>query len=84
MCAYDIVYDMQYDTVYDVVYYIVYDIVYDIIYDEHRQIYSCCLAAAAKRWRFKVSTPLRLDSEALARHISSASSTEIFLGDTLP
>jgi hypothetical protein len=40
----------------------VYDIVYDIVYDSHRVIHSACLAAPAKRRRFKVSAPLRLDS----------------------
>ncbi len=73
--AYDIVYDMQYnivayDIVYDMQYNIVYDVVYDIVYDELQPIYSCCLSAAAKRRRFKVSAPLRLDSETLVLNIS--------------
>ena len=78
--AYDIVYDLQYNIVFDVVY----DVVYDIVCDEHQPMYSCCRAVAAKRRRFKVSAPLRLDSATLDHLISSASFTEIFLGDDLP
>ncbi len=66
--AYDIVYEMQYNIVYDVVYYVV----YNIVYVKHRPIYSCCLSAAAKRRRFKVAAPLRLDSETRARRIALA------------
>ncbi len=71
---------MQYNIVYDVVY----NVVYDVVYDEHESIYSCCLSAAAKRRRFKVSAPLRLDSETRDRRMSAASLTEIFLGNALP
>ena len=78
--TYDIVYEMQYNIVYDVVN----DVVYYIIYDKHRPIYSCCLSAAAKRRRFKVSAPLRLDSATRDCSTSSASFTEIFLGNALP
>ena len=78
--AYDIVYDVQYNIVFDALY----DVVFDIVTDERQPIYSCCRAAAAKRLRFKVSAPLRLDSETRDRSISSASFTEIFLGNALP
>jgi hypothetical protein len=78
--AYDIVYDMQYNIVFNVVY----DVVYDIVFDEHQPIYSCCRSAAAKRRRFKVSAPLRLDSATRDRRISWASFTVIFLGNALP
>ncbi len=78
--AYDIVYEMQNNIVYDVVN----DVVYNIVYVKHRPMYSCCLSAAAKRRRFKVAARLRLDSEARARRISSASFTRIFLGNALP
>ncbi len=79
--AYYIVYEVQYNIVYDVAY----GVVYDIVYDKHRPtIYSCCLSAAAKRRRFKVAAPLRLDSETRARSISSASFTRIFIGNALP
>ncbi len=74
--TYDIVYDMQYNIVYDVVYY--------VVYDEHQAVYSCCLPAAVKRRCFKVSAPLRLDSETRDRRISSAYFTVIFLGKALP
>ncbi len=77
--AYDIVYYMQYNIACNVVY----NVVYDIVYDEHQPIYSCCRSAAVKRLRFKVSAPLRLDSETRDRSISSASFTEIFLGNAL-
>ena len=70
--------------VYDTVYDIVYDIVYNIVYDSYRKIYSACLAAATNLLRFKVSAPLSLASMTRFRRISSASSTEILLGNALP
>ncbi len=61
--------------------------VYDVVYDiecRAREIYSWALAAAAKRRRFKVSVPFRLDSATRASSISLASFTETFLGNALP
>ena len=81
--------------IYNIVYDIIHDIVNDIVYDVYiqhrlrcrirydlRQFHSA--AATAKRRRFKVSTPLRLDSQTRSLRISSATLTEIVLGNALP
>ncbi len=92
---YNIVYDVVYDVVYDelqpilksytICSIISYTMSYMMSYTMNsNQSYSCCLYAAAKRRRFKVSAPLCLDSETLARSISLESFTEIFPGNALP
>ncbi len=74
---------------------IVYDIVYNIEYYVHIRHHIRCrvrydltqfhsAAATAKRWRFKVSAPLCLDSRTRFLRISSATLTEIVLGNALP
>ena len=85
--VYDIVYDVVYDVVCDVVCDVVYDVVYDIVcylvYSAGRPA-AASADAAAKRRRFKVAAPLRLDSRTRSRRISTASMTETFLGNDLP
>jgi hypothetical protein len=79
--VYDIVYDIVYNIIYDIYTMCIYDIVYDVVYDL-TQFHSA--AATAKRRRFKVSAPLCLDSRTPSLRISSASLTEIVLGNALP
>ncbi len=50
----------------------------------YHKICSACLAKATNLLCFKISAPLHLASWTCFHSISSASSTEIFLGNTLP
>ncbi len=68
---------------YSILYHILCRVRYRILLS-YRKIYSACLEKAASLLCFKVSAPFCLASCTRLSLISSASSTEIFLGNALP